>query len=127
MLCASKLRWHFRIIVHGLCNLWAWLPIVWHDASSDQAYLFALLHFKLTRMAKFFEEGACVARADRTARQIRTCVALIQRMQFEDYMQNAQDGEFTKEIWIKHSERMHEQDLEYFCTIFRKHVRTWWD
>jgi len=76
-----------RDLIHGLQNLWAWLPVIWKDRDWDYHFLLRLIEFKLEKMARHFLEHNLIMDAEKIAAEARRAAYLahaISEGQIED-------------------------------------------
>ena len=85
----DKIFRFFRNIKDGICNLFIWTSIIWQDRDWDQYYLYKILQFKLTLMAKHQKDYAHHTCADKIAKQIQLCANLSKRLMDDTYLDNA--------------------------------------
>ena len=65
---------------------------LWGDYDFDDIYIFTILKKKLTRMADFFESDKAMTLSAKTrAKQMRRCIALIERIEKDEYADVALD------------------------------------
>lgn len=77
----------FRCVKYGLENLWAYIPILWHDRDWDHTYMLALWERKFRRMADLHTHHGHLLRSDLTAQQLRVCASLCKRIADDQYDQ----------------------------------------
>ncbi|QWU14295.1 hypothetical protein SAMN04487895_101594 [Paenibacillus sophorae] len=83
-------------LTEGLSNLIKWLPVIWNDRDFDQAYLYRILHKKLSFMEKFFRsERTYSANAPEVAEEI---------MEAKELLYNIIDGSRVKKVDFKFDE-----------------------
>lgn len=133
-----------------LKRCWDYLPILWADRDWDYVYLLVLMQFKIKRMKELHMRYKRHVGVEKTIKQLLICEQLLDRMSKDNYIDQAheehnkkwhpntdfferlnkhdpkENKEFKKNI-IDYGEYMYKQDLELFCKIFKKHVRSWWD
>jgi hypothetical protein len=86
-----KLWWRFEgkytlsNIKQGIKNLIYWTPIIWKDRNWDDHYIFEILKHKLKAQAKYIGDRDFYTKAQKDARDMRTCVKLIEKIQDEFY------------------------------------------
>jgi len=130
----SNIRWIVGDILSGFVNVWRWLPVIWLDADYDWCYLAKIMEYKLSRMAKVFDNGHLVNH-DRCAKQTRTCAALLRRLDENNYFENAG---YNPDAWdsmahdrktpiAMHAQKMREQDKRYLGLLIGKYLNHWWD
>lgn len=121
-------------ITNGVRNLYRWLPVIWFDSDFDWEDTARILEIKLRRLADCMEHGDHV-NGVRDARRARTCAALLNRLQDDEYFRNAG---YNPETWdripnkegqriCKHADAMATQDQRYLGLLLGKYLRNWWD
>jgi hypothetical protein len=81
----SEITYPFRAVWYGLENLWAYLPIIWHDRDWDYSCLLTLWAKKFDRMADLFQNYGHHVGDEERARQLRVCASLCRRIREDDY------------------------------------------
>lgn len=127
----------FRAIKFGVQNLVAYLPTIWHTREWDWASLTELMELKLRRMAAHQENCPSKSQTDKSVKSMKIAAVLLKRLQEDEYGLELEG--YAPEIgsWITHgisarpikdyATYMQQQDLDYFCKIFNKNLRKWWD
>jgi hypothetical protein len=87
----------------GIKNLIRWFPIIWKDRNWDSYYIFIILKKKLERTEYCLRNGHCVD-GDKRADQIKTCIALLDRLIEDQYHENA---------FIDHVKKWGELDMTF--------------
>lgn len=116
----------WRNFTRGIDNLIRWGPVIWDDVDWDWDHLTKIMEYKLGRMAIMIGDNGHHIGCERTAKQMRTCQALLKRIRADDYMENAQRSH-SKSSLVLHSMAMEKQDMEYFGKLFGKYLKHWWD
>lgn len=106
----SNLLGRVRNFYHFLCDLIAWLPIIWHDRDWDYAYLYRIMAFKLRRMQRLMETYGYHVTSERDAVDMKVCAHILERL-----------AEGDPRIWGR--EHAH---LELFAKIFVRKSMRWW-
>jgi hypothetical protein len=88
-------------IPRGIPNLIAWIPVIWQDRQWDYYNIYGLLEKKLERLDKFWSvwmpkhkannKWSLTERDKKNAKDIKTCLALVRRLQEDDYVWNNPD------------------------------------
>jgi len=78
------LTWPFRWTWYGLENVWAYLPLIWHDRDWDYCFMLDLWEKKFRRMA-YAQDHGIHTMCDRYGRQLRVCAALCKRLREDKY------------------------------------------
>lgn len=74
-----------RCVLYGCRNLYAYVPLIWHDRDWDHVYLLVLWEKKFARMASEHEfRGHCVESPQKAA-QLREAAALCHRVRMDEY------------------------------------------
>jgi len=123
-----NLWWNLSRVPYFLQTWWAYRKVLWHDQDFDHSYLWALLEFKLRRMADSIGNGHTLHR-ERDAKRILLAASLCSRLHREDHLfkfQHDAAPDFVTIDW-QHTEYLHKQDLEYVTNMLRKYSRMWWD
>lgn len=126
---ARKIRWAWErywrygikdaawAIFNGIGNLIRWAPVIWRDRDDEDHYLFAILEFKLSRMAAYFDRYFVQAGWDkkgnnwvRDVKRMRLCAALCRRIVSDDYEDDGQS----------------QRDRAYLGYLLGKHSCGWW-
>jgi len=139
-------------IKSGFKNLFIWFPIIWQDRNWDYWFLFRIILFKLKLMEKSLEEGQiskklhiCILLLQRLIDddyetklfdlhekkwgKAKFTTQPVLSVTFEKVITEEDKKQELKELrkLITHAKYLRQQDLEYFCKLFKKHVFTWWD
>lgn len=125
--------WRLRELKRSILSLWYWFPIIWKDRNWDQHYIYEVLKHKLKAQSKYIGRRYLHTRAQQDARNMRWCVALIQKEQDEFYAMECMDYEkidmlFTpcedKEGYSELSMKVEEYDyqpyFEKYPLIFKR-------
>lgn len=140
-------------LIYGIRNLFVWFKIVWKDRDWDDYFIYYLLRFKLNKMQKAFDKYSLHVSKERKVKQIKTVVALLDRLIENDYAcveyEKFNDVRYggTKENrifnWTENqpftdeqtrlldiaSDKeyyMRRQDREMLFDILKKHIEEWW-
>lgn len=71
---------------YNFCRCIKWLPILWKDRWWDSSFLLRIMEFKLRQDAdRYDSKWAHLQNADKRAKQMRICAALLKRLQDNDY------------------------------------------
>ena len=109
----------------GVKNLIKWFPVIWEDRDFDWYYMFKIMEKKLLEMERA-EYFSWHANSGKDAHRIKVCRLLIQRIQKDDYWENAckiiPASSGTHEI----ANYMQNQDMDMLFSILRKHCLGWW-
>lgn len=81
----NTIGWRLRQLIVSVKNLVRWFPLIWKDRDWDHAYIYYLLEFKLTNMAKYFRKRDFFVGQIREAEKMELCVRLMKKIQNEDY------------------------------------------
>lgn len=84
-----KIKIFIRNIIIGIKNLYYWFPIIWNDRNWDQYYLYVILKHKLKKMEKYQRVHGITSNNEKTAKKIKLCVNLLDRIIKDDYIMNA--------------------------------------
>ena len=76
-------------IKYGIPNFWRWRKIIWNDRDWDQHFLYEVMEFKLRNMADLHRNYGHGVYAERYAKQMETCAALLKRIKEDEYHDNA--------------------------------------
>lgn len=119
---------HWNDIAWGIKNIIRWTPVIWFDEDFDWSNLARVMEFKLRLMEKEFRVNGHHVNSKRDAKQVLICAELLNRMQKEDYYDNA-DSIYPERngLWVKHIAMQEKQGQEYLALMFRKYLRAWWD
>jgi hypothetical protein len=85
-----------RRVVYGVRNLFAYLPIIWHDRDWDYSCMLDLWEFKFKRMAHLFEHYGHHVGDKEQARNLRMCAQLCARIRDDEYADIAQKAHDEK-------------------------------
>jgi hypothetical protein len=119
------MRRFFWRIGHGVSNVVRYGPTIWRTSEFDHAYLLELMALKFRYMAEHHEKHRVVSDWARTAKQLRICQTLCNRLRNDDYLLN--DPPFAGECQSKANEAHAQQDVDYLALMMRKYLRCWWD
>lgn len=108
-------------------RMFKWLPVVWNDREWDYLFLLDILKYKLENDSVYYENDGVTVNSKKVAKQMKMCIALIDRISKDDYSMFMLDkldekyGEFiflpteregytslTREN-LKDNEKLHEQ------------------
>lgn len=81
----KNLGWRLNQFSLSVKNLIKWFPIIWKDRNWDNSFIYDLLEFKLTNMAKYFKERNFFVGQLREAEKMELCVRLIKKLNTEFY------------------------------------------
>ena len=93
----------FYDLYYFIKRLIAWIPVLWKDREWDHAFLYDIIHFKLSQMEKHSRTSIMVH--ERVGKQIRYAMFLIDRIREDDYHQ---------EEWKAHNEKWGELRWDSF-------------
>lgn len=114
-------------IWYGIGNIIRWTPVIWKDRDFDWLYLAAVMEYKLTRMARLFDDGHLMNH-DRKARECRVAATLLQRLladEYDDAYEAVPKHELLK--WLRANELRRKNDQRYLGLLIGKYMRGWWD
>lgn len=94
-------------------------PVLWKDEDWDQSYIFSLLRAKLVRVEKCIREGYS-ANAEKEAKNIKTCILLLKRLENEEYME--QTEKYLEEKWGARSFSYKDDPSMCFLKLSREKV-----
>jgi len=78
-------RYYHKYLKHGVKNLWYWFPIIWKDRNWDHHFIFKVLKHKLKAQANYIVKSNRHTRAQLDARNMTTCINLINKLQDDFY------------------------------------------
>ncbi len=105
------LRSFIKDIPRGIRSVITWFPIIWCDGNWDYYYTFVVLRKKLRDTQTMLEYDSFVG-ADKLLKDVKICVALLDRLIEDDYCCRG----FDQKAW----------DAEYLFRIMGKHILGWW-
>jgi hypothetical protein len=87
--------WHYFLSgFRRIQRFIAWFPILWNDEDWDEAYLFAIMRFKISRMRKEIEKNKRHVGYQKTVRDMKVAEELLARVGFSNfYWEQAQQLE----------------------------------
>ena len=131
-----------------------WIPVLWKTEDWDYAYALEIWVYSLRRLRHCLETGISKNRSQ-DVKNIRTCEILLKRIADDNYLEHEWNKFFEKypitwdnkglvidktkvvihsqkqsgelEKLAEQEEYLMKQDMEHFCNIFKKHVRSFWD
>jgi hypothetical protein len=113
---------------YGPKNVLRWIPVIWLDEDDDWSFLAEIMEYKLSRMAKGFEEWGHHVGSKKDARRMRICALLLKRLSEDKYSDNASKGyRYGSKAWADEWKNVTAQDEELLFTIMHKHWREWWN
>jgi hypothetical protein len=80
-----------KTIYQGIKNLIYWFPIIWKDRNWDQFYIYEILKHKLKIQAEYLSEKDTFVSSQQSARNMRICVSLIEKLQDDFYSMEYHD------------------------------------
>lgn len=93
-----KIKYYPKNFIIGIKNLYKWFPIIWKDRDWDDTFLFEIIKFKISTVAKTHGKVLPYEGFERNVEVMNTIVRLIDKFQSEDYLHeyiNYVDDEFT--------------------------------
>lgn len=114
-----------RSVLYGIRNLIYWFPLIWQDRNHHYQFIFRILRHKLFDMERMPRSEGLAADSERSARQLHLCVALLDRLIFDDYTQDAHAYNSKKRM--EHLSMLKKQDIDYLFGMIAKHCDKWWD
>lgn len=90
------------------------------DEDWDFSYTYTFLLQKLTNMENIFPDNACIANADKVARDIRVAKALVRRIERDDYWERANEN------WERAS-YSYTNDRKYLYSLILRKGDRWWE
>ncbi len=144
-------RWFYQWVVKSAQYSWVLRP----DIDWDWTSILRLLQYKLSRVRKDLNDDPWSSdkRRRESNKELRTCELLLQRLIDDDYFMVPYDKLTTKwegkysifpnsinnltdaeqvqyrrelEAMIDYETNMQKQDIELFCKIFSRKLRSWW-
>jgi hypothetical protein len=94
------LHWRIRYFFISIKNLIRWFPVIWNDRDWDSAFIFYILRFKLLNQAKYIGDRKFHMDSEKDARNMRICVALIDKIESEFYQNEYMDYHVSEYNWI---------------------------
>ena len=111
----------------GIRSSIKWFPIIWKDLDFDHWFMFEILKHKISFMEKTLEDT--FIGSEKVTPKMKLCVLLIERIQADEYYENASRCPFMKQgtaDYIHHGDGMIDQDLKMLFTIMEKECLKWW-
>jgi len=117
-----------RILIWNIKNIIGWSRILWNNFDWDESFLFQIMEYKLLRMSEYFKTMGMSVDRDRQAKECKTTALVLRRLIDCDYSIYDDCGPSPKRnvSWTE-EKYFTKQDIEYLCTMLKKHVRNWWD
>lgn len=84
-------RYYYKYLRQGIKNLWYWFPVIWKDRNWDMHFIYEVIKHKLEAQAKYIDHKNLHVQSKKDARNMRTCVELIKRLQDQYYTSEYQD------------------------------------
>lgn len=122
-------RYYPKQFIHGVKNIWEWLPIVWKDREWDSYYIWDVLKFKIKKQAEYLGEHDYHESSKRDSEIMMTCTRLIDKIQNDYYSEECFDYYENDFSFIpvegkpNESEIKIEQKSEHFDDYFKKYPR----
>jgi hypothetical protein len=112
----KHLRTQWRIFVHGIKNLWRWLPVVWKDRGWDQSFIYTILAFKLRQQAKSMRDADFIMEAQERAAQMDEVAQRLENLNSEfEYFESTGYEELEKKYHgVKYEFVPTNETKEYF-------------
>ena len=120
----DHMRWD---LVHGVRNLWRWLPIVWFDRDWDWSYLGRMMEQKLRWSAELEEKYGHHVGSERDARRMRVCAEILHRLQEDDYTEKAFVRFGKTQAAVLFAEAQSKSEQQYLGKVLGKYLTGWWD
>ena len=132
----DRLETAYYNVYYGVQNLVRWFPVVWRDRDWDEAYLFNVMAWKMSRMSRHQAKYSLHVGADRHARELLVCAELCQRLaddNFADFVEGKlwwktyhswPDWRRTRLAW--RTEMAMTWTEQYLWKMLAGHMRTWW-
>jgi hypothetical protein len=113
-----------------LRKLYQWFPIVWRDQDWDNYYLEVVLHYKLTRMYKFFTSEDAVTNwkinpLNKSLKALRICINILERRRSNFYVAICPDVYNSRDVL--RSTQVEERDLKVLGRLIGTYLSWWWD
>ena len=140
-------------IKSGFKNLFTWFPIIWKDRNWDYIFILRIILFKLQLIEKCLKRKqelkklhVCILLLQRlTKDEYETKLFDLHEKKWGKtkftiqpttlnvtYEQAITEKDKKRELKdrqkiLRHTSYLQDQDLKYFCELFRKHIFTWWN
>ena len=95
-----EVRYYPKQFIDGLKNLYKWIPIIWKDRDWDDSFLFDIIKFKISNMAKTHGKEMPYVWSERNVEIMNTIFRLIDKFKSEEYLHeyfSYVDDEYTFE------------------------------
>lgn len=75
----TDLWWKPRGWYFSICNIFAWIPLLWKDREWDYGFMLEIERFKLRRMCKWYKKNnyGHLASGERTYKQMKLAASLL--------------------------------------------------
>jgi len=93
-------RYYWSNLKNGIRNLIAWFPVIWKDKDWDDSFLFEVVKFKITKMAKSHGAYMPYVGNKRNVEIMNLIVRLIDKFQDETYLHEYFDY-VDEKIWFE--------------------------
>lgn len=107
-------------------NLTRWFPIIWNDYDWDHWFIYQILKTKLKHQSKYLREHGYHDSSESDANRIDLCIRILEKVQNEDYIDEA----LRKEPWTKESmeaaEQKHNKARKLLFRILEQNIEKWW-
>jgi len=90
-----EIRYFFRLLKHGVKNLWRWFPVIWKDKDYDDHFIFEILKFKIKNTAEYIEDSSFFVGYEHEVSRMRLVNKLIGLIQSQYYDMEFLDYEDT--------------------------------
>lgn len=102
---------HFiRHLFDWIIKLFQYGKLLWSDFDFDYSYALILLKFKLERMAKSIEKNKIHIGYEKNVKQMRTCIALIDRLLEDSYISEEYSAALGRWDFLGEGEEIHGKD-----------------
>jgi len=86
-----KICFPFKAVYHGITNIVIWFPVIWNDKNWDQFYFYKIIKIKLIQMEKYHRNYGISVNSNKTAKKIKLCINLLNRIIDDSYINNVMD------------------------------------
>lgn len=77
--------------IYNYKKLFKWIPVIWNDREWDYIFFLDIIKFKLKKDSSFYENNGVSVNSKKVAKQMKLCIALIDRIKNDDYCSDMLD------------------------------------
>lgn len=104
-----------------------WLPVIWRDQDWDHWFIYQILKVKLNQQSKYIRKNGYHDMSNYDADRMDLCVRLIEKVQMEEYLDEAMRRKSWTVESMEAAEKKHNKARRLLFKVLEQNIERWWD